>query len=166
MPSLIAVEGRIVCSECGEARDRKSTWCPTCHAPLNGPPPDPVTPLPSKPAIITRRGCFVCSECGGDVAPKASYCPRCRMSFDGTPIPPAPAVNYHCLACNSDVPAGASFCPRCGAIITHFYAPGEPLSQQDTQHKYIQSLVSKQQTAWVWLIIGLVITFLSWFVCR
>jgi predicted amidophosphoribosyltransferase len=113
-----------------------------------------------------RKNCSVCSACGADVAPKANFCPRCRVSFDGSPVPPAPPVKYHCLSCNADLPAGSAFCPKCGLTITHFYAPGEPLSQADTQRQYIQSLTRKQQTAWTWLILGLVITFLSWFVCR
>lgn len=110
--------------------------------------------------IVMRKSCWVCSECGANVPPKTPFCPRCRSSFDGSPVPPAPPTKYQCLTCNADVPTGAGFCPGCGARITQFYGPGEKapagIAQLQAQQKFWSTM----------LVIGVVITLLSWFVCR
>jgi len=164
LPSLILRDGQLVCSGCGEPRDRNSTWCPTCRAPLQTSPPAPEGP--SAPSVIIRNRCTVCSVCGTDVAPKSPYCPHCRASFDGSPVPPSPPVKYRCLSCNADLPAGSAFCPKCGIRITHYYPPGEQLPAADANRQQIAHLLQQQQIGFWLLAIGLVLTFFGWFVCR
>lgn len=117
-------------------------------------------------SIVMRRRCSVCSGCGADVAPNAPFCSSCRSSFDGQPVPPAPAAKYHCLSCGAYLPVGAGFCPKCGLRITHFYAPGEQLSPEDTNRQNIQRLLRQQQNLWWLLALGVGITLMGWFICR
>ncbi len=104
-----ALDGTVICPECGGSIAIGSKFCPHCGSAAPVPAPIPEAAGNVQP---------LCPFCGQALAPDAMFCASCgnKLPEQHAPVPTVPVqpVQNICPNCGEVLPADALFCAVCG----------------------------------------------------